>query len=76
MYRKLDIEFDIPELLKEEIDSFLEYLNTGGRLGLADCYEEDIRSTLNGCDLCLTDEQVQMLRDYYCRGGIYKNDDI
>lgn len=75
MYKKLDIDFEIPYLLKNSIDEFLIDLNEqGGRL--ADCFEEDIRSTLNGCDLCMTPEQVQLLRGYYCRGGIYiSNDD-
>lgn len=71
MYKKLNIDFEIPEILSDSIDDFIEYLNGGGKLG--DCYEEDIRSTLNGCDLCLTESQIDLLRQYYCKGGIYKD---
>ena len=74
MYQKLEIDFEIPYLLENSINEFLVDLNEhGGRL--ADCFEEDIRSTLNGCDLCMTPEQVQLLRGYYCRGGIYDSND-
>lgn len=70
MYKKLEIDFEIPYLLENSIENFLIDLNErGGRL--ADCFEEDIRSTLNGCDLCLTSDQILLLREYYCRGGIY-----
>lgn len=74
MYKKLKIDFEIPYLLAHSIDEFLVDLNEhGGRL--ADCYEQDIRSTLNGCDLCMTPAQVQLLREYYCKGGIYDSND-
>ena len=29
----------------------------------------------NGCDLCLDPEQIDLLRHYYCRGGIYDSND-
>ena len=73
MYKKLDIDFEIPQLLEDEINEMVDYLNNGGRF--PDCNEEDIRNTLNGCDLCLEPEQIALLRQYYCRGGIYKSND-
>ena len=73
-YKKLEIDFPIPELLETGIEEFLIDLNEkGGKM--ADCYEQDIRSTLNGCDLCMTEEQIALLRQYYCKGGIYENAD-
>ena len=64
------LDFDIPEILQDDIDAFIKDLNE--RNGqLADCYEQEIRSVLNGCDECLTKEQIEMLRWYYCKGGIY-----
>lgn len=73
-YKKLEIDFPIPELLETGIEEFLIDLNEkGGKM--ADCYEQDIRSTLNGCDLCMTEEQIDLLRQYYCKGGIYENAD-
>lgn len=74
LYKKLEINFPIPELLETSIEEFLIDLNEkGGKM--ADCYEQDIRSTLNGCDLCMTEEQIDLLRQYYCKGGIYENVD-
>lgn len=70
-YKKLDIDFEIPELLEEGINGVLKDLNERNGY-MADCYEQDIRNTLNGCDLCLDEEQIELLRDYYCRGGIYE----
>ena len=72
MYRALDIDFDIPQILEDGIHDFLENLNTHNG-DLADCYEQDIRSTLNCCDDCLTKEQDKLLRDYYVKGGIYED---
>lgn len=73
MYKKLKIDFDIPEILEDSIDDFVKNLNEQNG-SLADCYEQDIRSTLNGCDECLTEDQINILRNYYVKGGIYKND--
>lgn len=70
MYRALDIDFEIPQILEDGIHDFLKNLNENDGT-LADCYEQDIRNTLNGCDDCLTKEQDKLLRDYYVRGGIY-----
>ena len=70
MYKPLEIDFEIPEILQRDIDEFLEELNE--RSGsMADCYEQEIRNILNGCDFTLTEEQIELLRNYYCRGGIF-----
>lgn len=70
MYRALVIDFEIPQILEDGIHDFLKNLNENDGT-LADCYEQDIRNTLNCCDDCLTKEQDKLLRDYYVRGGIY-----
>ena len=72
-YHPLDIDFAIPEILEEDIVGFLKNLNEEGG-NIADCYEEEIRNILNGCGESdeLKDEQIALLREYYCRGGIYK----
>lgn len=74
-YKKLNIDFEIPELLEDSINDFIVNLNEHNG-DLKDCYEADIRNTLNGCDLCLTAEQISLLREYYCRGGIYKSAEV
>ena len=73
-YTKLEINFEIPELLQDSINDFIVNLNEHNG-NLADCYVADIRNTLNGCEECLTPEQIDMLRQYYCRGGIYNHAD-
>lgn len=73
MYKKLKIDFEVPEILTESFDDFVKNLNEQNG-NLADCYEQDIRNTLNGCDECLTEDQINILRNYYVKGGIYKND--
>lgn len=72
MYKKLDIDFEIPQLLEDGINDFVNNLNNQNG-SLVDCYQEDIRNTLNGCDLCLTSEQIELLRQYYCKGGIFND---
>lgn len=60
----------MPDDLNEQIDEFLYNLNNEGG-NLADCYEQEIRTTLNCCEDDLAEEQILLLRNYYCRGGIY-----
>lgn len=72
MYKKLKIDFEIPLILEESFDDFVKNLNEQNG-SLADCYEQDIRNTLNCYDDAFTEEQLQLLRDYYVKGGIYKN---
>lgn len=73
MYKKLEINFPIPQILEKDIEDFLFNLNNKNG-NLADCYEEEIRNVLNGCEFDLTDEQITQLRNYYCKGGIYESD--
>ena len=72
-YHALDIDFEIPEILEQDIADFLRNLNEEGR-NLADCHEEEIRNVLNECSEfeLLTDSQISLLREYYCRSGIYR----
>lgn len=70
-YKKLEIDFPIPDILSNDIDEFVNALNSGTTM--ADCYEQNIRSDLNGCDLVLTEEQDLLLRNYYVKGVIYHN---
>ncbi|MCM1543595.1 MAG: hypothetical protein NC121_20415 [Blautia sp.] len=72
MYRPLEIDFEIPEILQSDIDEFIWHLNNENG-NLRDCYEAEIRNILNCCDEDLTEEQIQVMRDYYCRGGIYED---
>jgi len=70
-YVALPVDFEIPNMLEEDIQEFVNALNAGTTL--ADCYEQTIRTDLNCCDEDLTPEQDAILRDYYVRGGIYAN---
>ncbi len=74
MYKPLTINFKIPEILERYIDDFISYMNNSNGLS-ADCYEMEIRNILNGCDATLTEEEIGLLRNYYCRGGIYEKTD-
>lgn len=47
-YHALDIDFEIPEILEQDIADFLRNLNEEGG-NLADCHEEEIRNILNEC---------------------------
>lgn len=72
IFKPLTLNYNIPEILQDNINLFIKDLNE--RNGqLADCYEEEIRSILNGCDEDLDEEQIGLLRWYYCKGGIYLN---
>ena len=73
MYQPLNLSFQVPEILQRNIDEFLYNLNKENG-NLRDCYEAEIRNILNSCTGCeneLTEEQIELLRNYYCRGGIY-----
>lgn len=70
-YKALEIDFKLPELLQEDIDNFVRNLNEKSG-SLADCYEQEIRNVLNGCDDTLEEGQIALLREYYVKGGIYK----
>ena len=72
-YKKLNIDFEIPEELSDTIDKFLDYLNRG-EYTMDDCFQEEIRVILNWCkrENILTEDQIELLRNYYQRGGIRK----
>ena len=73
MYKALEINYEIPEILQDAIDVYLAYLNSGEPIILDDIYRSDIDADLKGCDLCLTKEQIRELREYYVFGGIYSS---
>lgn len=73
MYEPLKIDFTITEELKELIDQYVHYLNTGE--GIADdYYRTEIQLELNACyrNHEMTDEQINLLREYYQHKGILK----
>lgn len=70
VYEELKVDAELPEILQEDIKGLLDDLNSSGLLD--DCWQEEIRSILN----CWDDapkELDKLLRDYYWRGGIFKN---
>lgn len=72
MYKELEVSFPISDIIQNDIDHILEELNSGKKANLADCYMSELYNELNnsiGYDL--TEEQAGILRQYYCRGGIY-----
>lgn len=71
-YKKLDIDFEIPEEVEQDINDLIAYANKYGPL-TADCYQSDLNNLLNGCDTCMSEEQILLLRNYYVRGGIWKS---
>lgn len=73
-YKKLKIDFEIPEEVEQDIDDMIAYMNKYGHV-TADCYMSDLNNLLNGCDTCMTEEQITLLRNYYVRGGIYGRTD-
>jgi len=75
MYRELKVSFRIPELIQQDIDELLDYLNAGNDPRLADCLISNLKADLNGGSGLddLTYEQDQELRNYYLRGGIFEN---
>ena len=75
MYKALKINYEIPEILQDAIDEHLAYLNSGEPIMLDDIYRSEIDADLKGCDLCLTKDQIQELRDYYVFGGVYESND-
>ena len=73
MYKKLEIDFPIPERLGELIDEFIEYLNDVHEDGRKeDFYRAEIDLELREFHTGLTEEQKRILRDYYVHRGIYE----
>lgn len=73
-YKKLDVDFEIPEYAAFEIDNLMECVNEYGG-SCDDCIREDIRNALKYSDVDgeLTTEQKELLMDYYVWGGIYEH---
>ena len=72
MYKPLNIDFEIPEDLQQTIDEFLHCVNYNN-CSCEDCYRAEIQCALNWCkrERLLSDDQIELLRNYYQRGGIY-----
>ena len=76
MYKKLNINYDIPEDLSDMIDQYVTFLNTGKGLADAeDYYTTEIQLILNWCyrERLLSEDKIHHLRDYYQHGGIKKD---
>ena len=74
-YTPLPISFEIPEELEDDINRYVDYLNTGETL-TEDCYQMEVKTSINWCfrEKILTDDQIQLLRDYYLYGGIHEGE--
>lgn len=72
-YKALEIDFKIPEDLQDMIDQYVKYLNESDHTSI-DYYETEIKMILNWCyrETLLTDDQIELLRDYYENGEILK----
>lgn len=75
MYKKLEIDFELPELLEDAIDKFVEYINTTNG-SCEDCYRDEIDFFIKDCMMThsLTDDQIKIIREYYVWKGIYKRE--
>lgn len=69
-YNKLNIDFNIPDFLEEEINVFVDYLNNSDGLS-EDCYREEISLMIRDSEL--SDDRKKLLKDYYVWGGIYND---
>lgn len=69
MYRKLEIDFKLSDFLEEEIEKFLNHVNNENGLS-ADCFQTEIKLMIRDSDN-LTEEQRQLLLNYYVWGGIF-----
>lgn len=72
MYKKLDIDFKLPEMLEDAIDRFLYHINHEDG-NCEDCYRDEINFFLKECmdTHSITSEQIELLREYYVWRGIY-----
>ena len=70
VYEELKVDAELPEILQKDIKGLLDDLNSSGLLD--DCWQEEIRSILNCWD-DLPKDLDRQLRDYYWRGGVFKN---
>lgn len=68
--KKMELDFEIPELLAKSIDNFVKAHNSGD--SLVDCYHAELYNDINNCmHTDISDENLERLRDYYIRGGMY-----
>lgn len=70
-YKQLEVDFPIPEMIQADIEELVNGANNGD--SLLDCYQENLRSDINSFAEDLTCEQQEILKDYYCRGGMKRN---
>ena len=75
MYKELELDFEIPDDLQDIITEYLDYLNKG-ETDIIDYYRTEIQLILNWCyrESLLTDEQIKLIRDYYQRNGILRQE--
>ena len=75
-HNEKEINFELPENLKECIERYIDYLNEDitGKYLSEDCYQTEILVELNWCkrDHILNIEDITMLKQYYVYGGIHK----
>ena len=68
--KKKEFDFEIPEFVDKAIDMLIEGINSNDLS--ADCYAAELDSNINHClDIDFDEDQVQVLKDYYIRGGMY-----
>jgi|GEM_PF-1660294 len=72
-YRKLVVDFEVPECIEADIEQMLNYLNNGGNPNFIDIYIDNMKSDINSFEEDLEYEDAWMLRNYYCLGGIFLN---
>ena len=68
--KKKEFDFYIPEFVDKAIDMLIEGINNNDLM--ADCYAAELDSNINHyLDIDFDEDQVQELKDYYIRGGMY-----
>ncbi len=71
--KKKTFDFEIPELIDHSIDLLINGINNNDLM--ADCYADDLYNNINNClHLDINDDQADELRNYYLRGGMYRDD--
>jgi len=66
MFEKLKIDFEIPEELDDAINDLVYDMNNG-RPDRKDIRQDEINFWLKDWSNGLTNEQIELLRDYYIR---------
>ena len=70
-YELLKVDFEIPNLIQNDINRFLDALNNGNT-SCEDCYRTEIDCDLKMFYDEMKRENIETLRDYYVRGGMYE----